>query len=611
LTEAGGIDIASCAEIEPGECRRRLGELGFVSVPRTGKPLLSERYELGERIGSGGMADVYLAVDRVLGRNVALKVLNTARAGDVAFHERFRREARAAARLNHPNIVAIYDWGAPEAASTAEGRGQFDHYIVMEYVAGGNLSDTLKRRGSLPEAEALGIAAQIAAALEAAHRQGVIHRDIKPQNVLQTSQGQVKVADFGIARAVGLEPVTRTAEVLGSAEYLSPEQAQGKPVDARSDLYSLGVVLYQLLTGHAPFDGDTPLAVALRHVRELPEPPRRRNPAISPFAEAIVLKLLAKNPAQRFQSAAELRAALLAAQDRIAGAAAGTRPAAISVTRPLTPPERPRPERVVRPTPSPGATAPARLHRRRPSAFPFALIALALLLLLGTAVGIARLGGAGATAPPAGGMGPASAVVASAPATTAASSASGAATPVPSLAAAPGPAATATALPATATPVPPAARATAKVVATMAATFAAVAADTAVPPTAIPTATTVPATAAPVVNGTLGPAQTVVLFYTLVGQHRFGQAAQLWSPAMRAAYSPASNIDGRFAAVQQMIVRQATQTNSGAGRATVAVDVVEIDAGSPPVTREYVGDWQLVAGPAGWLLDQPNLRQVR
>jgi serine/threonine-protein kinase len=579
--------------------------------------LLSERYELGERIGSGGMADVYLAVDHVLGRNVALKVLNTARAGDAAFHERFRREARAAARLNHPNIVAIYDWGAPEAASAANDRSQFDHFIVMEYVAGGNLSDTLARRGSLPEAEALGIAAQIAAALEAAHRQGVIHRDIKPQNVLQTSQGHVKVADFGIARAIGLEPVTRTAEVLGSAEYLSPEQAQGKPVDARSDLYSLGVVLYQLLTGSAPFNGDTPVAVAVRHVRELPEPPRRRNPAISAFAEAIVLKLLAKDPAQRFQSAAELRAALLAAQDRIAGAAAGTRQAAIPMTLPGPLPERPRPGRVVRPTHSPGAPAPARVRRSRPSALPWALVALALVVLLGAAVGITRLGGAGATAPPAGGMGPASAVVASSPATTAETSASGVATPDASLAAPPGPAATATALPATATPVPataspvPATAApTTRVSATIAAPIA-VAADTAIPPTAIPTAATVPATAASIVNGTLDPAQTVVQFYTLVGEHRFGQAAQLWSPAMRAAYPPVGNIDGRFAAVQQMIVRQATQTSSAAGRATVAVDVVEIDAGSPPVTREYVGAWQLVGGPAGWLLDQPNLRQVR
>jgi len=235
--------------------------LGGVSGPHTGKPLLGERYELGERIGSGGMADVYRAVDRVLGRDVALKVLNAQRAADATFRERFRREARAAARLNHSNIVAIYDWGTPAAAAAGADGGRFDRLIVMEYVSGGNLGDALARRGPLPEAEAFGIADQIAAALEAAHRQGVIHRDIKPQNVLLTADGQVKVADFGIARATGTESVTRGSEVLGSAGYLSPEQAQGEPVDARSDLYSLGVVLYQLLTGRTPFDGDTPVAV--------------------------------------------------------------------------------------------------------------------------------------------------------------------------------------------------------------------------------------------------------------------------------------------------------------------------------------------------------------
>lgn len=635
-----------------------------MSIPQAGKLVLGGRYELQECIGSGGMAEVYRAQDGVLGRDVAVKLLNPERAADPAFLERFRREARAAARLNHPNIVAIYDWGSPEAGRGPDGDPRYDFFIVMEYVAGGSLA-VPARRGPLPEVEALGLAAQIAAALEAAHLQGVVHRDIKPQNVLLTPEGQAKVADFGIARASGVEPVTHTSEVLGSAEYLSPEQAQGKPVDARSDLYSLGAVLYHLLTGRPPFEGDTAVAVAVRQVREPPEPPRRRNPAISPAAEAIVLKLLAKDPDRRFQSAAELRGALLAAQQQI-GAVGKPARAAVPPTGPADPtatrpPIRPRPGRVVRPGRQP--PPPIRLRRRRrgdPRLF--ALPALLLLLLLGAALTASRLGAA-ATAPPPGGMGAAStppAMVAAAghpaPASTTAAGPGATATARPAVAAAraagPSPAPPAGAPrtaetappPAAATAPPPAARTAAPspaatpvpaapVVAAGAAAAALADTPTASPPAPAPaiaqraeqsapaTATAPPvsppaeqaASSAPATqaNGALGPAQTVVHFYTLVGEHQFAQAAQLWSPAMQAAYPPAQDLDGRFAGVQEMLVRQSAVTASGGNRATVAVDVVEVDGGSPPSTREYVGTWQLVAGPSGWLLDQPNLRQVR
>ena len=265
--------------------------------------VLNGRYELHKRIARGGMADVVLGRDQLLERPVAVKILFAEFATDSAFVERFRREAQAAAGLNHPNIVGVYDWG----------RESNTYFIVMEYVDGRSLADLLRTEGTLHPDRAADIATDVAAALGFAHRNGVVHRDIKPGNVLISSAGLVKVTDFGIARAIthnAEEALTQTGSVMGTATYFSPEQAQGKTVDPRSDLYSLGVVMYETVCGQAPFQADNPVAVAYKHVQEQVTPPSQINPSVPPGYEAITMKLLAKNPDARYASAEDLRSDL-------------------------------------------------------------------------------------------------------------------------------------------------------------------------------------------------------------------------------------------------------------------------------------------------------------
>ena len=270
--------------------------------------LVDNRYELGELIGYGGMAEVHRGRDVRLGREVAVKVLRADLARDPSFQARFRREAQAAASLNHPAIVAVYDTGEEDMLGTQP-------YIVMEYVEGRTLRDVLKIEGRLMPRRAMEIVADVCAALDFSHRTGIIHRDVKPGTVMITRPGAVQVMDFGIARAVAdnAATVTQTAAVIGTAQYLSPEQARGENVDARSDVYSTGVLLFELITGHPPFTGDSPVAVAYQHVRENPPPPSTINPDVPPELDAIVLKAMAKNPANRYQSAGEMRADLIRA----------------------------------------------------------------------------------------------------------------------------------------------------------------------------------------------------------------------------------------------------------------------------------------------------------
>jgi eukaryotic-like serine/threonine-protein kinase len=265
--------------------------------------VIDGRYRVEHRLGSGGMADVWCVEDEQLGRRVALKLLAHRLAEDDAFRERFRREASAAAGLQHPHIVGIFD------------RGEWDGtpYIAMEFVSGRTLKQLVLEDGPLEPNEAIELTIQVLRALRYAHRHGIVHRDVKPQNVILDEEGEAKVADFGIAHA-GASDVTETGSIVGTAQYLSPEQAQGQPVSPRSDLYSVGVMLYELLTGRVPFEASSPVSVALKQVAEQPVPPSQLRPGVPPAIEAVVLRALAKDPARRFADADEFIAALQAAR---------------------------------------------------------------------------------------------------------------------------------------------------------------------------------------------------------------------------------------------------------------------------------------------------------
>ena len=315
--------------------------------------VLGGRYRIVSLLGSGGMADVYLAEDERLGRLVAVKVLKARLAADQEFLERFRIEAQAAASLNHPGIVAVYDRGSADGAT----------YIAMEYVRGESLKQRVRRDGALPPDEAVAIALAVLSALGAAHARAIVHRDATSYNVMLDEGGRVVVTDFGIAR-MGESALTRTGAMMGTSSYLSPEQAQGRPADERSDLYSLGVVLYEMLAGRVPFRGESDVAVAVQHVSAAPPNPRTLAPGVSEALACVVMRALSKDPADRYQTAEDFAAALRRARrgqpdpgsGGAAAAAAGATSPAGPRPRPVAPPPADAPPVTVSPAPGPGST---------------------------------------------------------------------------------------------------------------------------------------------------------------------------------------------------------------------------------------------------------------
>jgi len=320
--------------------------------------LIAERYELEELVGTGGMSSVYRAHDRLLERDVALKVLHQQFLADGEQVERFRREARAVAQLSHPNIVTVIDRGEQDGRQ----------YIVFEYVDGENLKALVEREGPLPERDAIELALQVARALGFAHERGLVHRDVKPQNVLLNDGGDTKVTDFGIARSLDVHGgLTQTGTVMGTSDYIAPEQARGSRVDAQSDVYSLGAVLYELLTGAVPFKGDNFVAVAMRHINEPPPSVRERRPELSPCVDAVVRRAMAKEPRDRFRSMDELCSELGDCLAQLDGAATSS----AAQTMVVAPRRRRRGSR------------PPRTPAERPSVWPLIVLLAGLAVLAG------------------------------------------------------------------------------------------------------------------------------------------------------------------------------------------------------------------------------------
>jgi hypothetical protein len=560
--------------------------------------VIEGRYEVAERIGGGGMAEVFRAHDRTLDRDVAVKVMRPAFAGVPEFVERFHREAEALGAIDHHNIVRVLDYGA-----NADGP-----FIVMELVTGGTLGDLMRARSRVDQYDAARIAAGIADGLEAAHVRGVLHRDLKPDNVLLDSEGQPKIADFGIARLAAATAITRTGELLGTPQYLAPEQMSGDIVDERADVYALGVILYEMLTGRQPTGGTTPSEIVSRRLRMDPRPPSRLV-ALAPALNALVLRVLARDPSRRVRRAAELREALLAIKPpaprvpsparvvrlhepslapfvamlalfaaslrdraRRLGHAVDLRIAALrKVSVGLKPPALPAvPRLAVPPLRLPSIAPVLALLASRPMAAPAttrvrvvrpprrspAVLLAALALLTAFIGGTLAFAGARPTA------------------------------------------------------VTPVAVATATPASTVVLGNATSPAPTSSPePTVEPTTEPTPAsTIAPVATVSGDPAGTIVAFYRLISGHDYLSASGLWSDRMKASYPPQTNIWGRFDATSSIVARSASLTTANPGSAAVAVDLIETR--SDGTVRHWVGTWYLVRSGSGWLLDQPGLRSA-
>ena len=346
------------------------------------RPILAGRYELGPLLGGGGMGAVYRAWDRLLGREVALKILRPEHAGSREFVTRFEREAKNAASLSHPNIVRVFDAG--EA-------GDGTRYIAMECIPGGTLADLIRKEGVLAPRAAIKVLLQLAAALSYAHGRGIVHRDVKPQNVLMTDEGDARMADFGIAWAAEATVLTRADMVVGSVGYLSPEQARGEPVDHRTDLYALGVVLYEMLTGSVPFVAESPIAVAMKHATQPPPSPSEANPAVPLDLAGVTLKLLSKDPSDRYASAGSLMADLERLQEgrplpEVAALASAPTPVQLSVPAAAAAATTVLPGRVA-------TMVRSRRRRRRIAGVAAALCGLAALAVGPLALGEGRIGG--------------------------------------------------------------------------------------------------------------------------------------------------------------------------------------------------------------------------
>jgi eukaryotic-like serine/threonine-protein kinase len=339
--------------------------------------LIDNRYSLGELLGIGGTAEVYLAHDEILDRDVALKVLRSQHAENEEFVKLFRREARSAAALNHPNVVPVYYWGRSEDGT---------YYMTMEYVSGGTLKDRIG--GPLDSSTVAGLGLQVADALRFAHEHGVIHRDLKPHNILLTEAGEARVADFGIALAANATTTSQLSPLMGTAGYMSPEQAKGESVGPASDLYSLGVVLYEALTGELPYTAEDPVALAMKHVNELPRSPREAQPEIPKDLAALILKLLAKRPEDRYPSASALAEDLERVRSRLPPAVAASEETTQNMATPLLPDQEDQTRKIAVQPPVPGRPAWEPEQGRRSHSRLFAVLAALLL-------GMVLLGGLG------------------------------------------------------------------------------------------------------------------------------------------------------------------------------------------------------------------------